>query len=107
MSPLTEIIWQNCQLFCVQRRIRFCVPGKDSDAVPSVDSSRHRKRTKMTSSKARQIIQIGLFVGFLCTALTLTANSQVKTETKVQESLTSQTVKIETAEVVYVSGSDL
>jgi hypothetical protein len=39
--------------------------------------------------------------------LAFSANSQVKTETKVEEGLASQTVKIETAEVVYVSGNDL
>ncbi len=46
-------------------------------------------------------------VGVLCITLAFSANSQVKTETKVEEGLPSQTVKIETAEVVYVSGSDL
>jgi hypothetical protein len=46
-------------------------------------------------------------VGVLCITLAFSANSQVKTETKVEEGLTSQTVKIETAEVVYVSGNDL
>jgi hypothetical protein len=45
--------------------------------------------------------------GVLCIALAFSANSQVKTETKVEEGLPSQTVKIETAEVVYVSGHDL
>jgi hypothetical protein len=61
----------------------------------------------MISPKAWRSIQIGLGSGFLCITLTLTANSQVKTETQVEEGLPSQTVKIETAEVVYVSGRDL
>jgi hypothetical protein len=39
--------------------------------------------------------------------LAFTANAQVKTETTVKDSLASQTVKVETAEVVYVSGNDL
>ena len=34
-------------------------------------------------------------------------NAQVKTATKVEEGPASQTVKVETAEVVYVSGNDL
>lgn len=46
-------------------------------------------------------------VGILSITLAFSANSQVKTETKVEEGLTSQTVKVETAEVVYVSGNDL
>jgi hypothetical protein len=46
-------------------------------------------------------------VGVLCITLASSANSQVKTETKVDEGLSSETVKIETAEVVYVSGNDL
>ena len=61
----------------------------------------------MISPKAWQGIQIGLRSGFLCATLALTANSQVKTETTVEEGLPSQTVKIETGEVVYVSGRDL
>jgi len=61
----------------------------------------------MISSKARRSIQIGVGLGFLCTSLTLNANSQVKTETTVEEGLPSQTMKIETAVVVYVSGRDL
>ena len=36
-------------------------------------------------------------VGVLCITLVFSANSQVKTETKVEEGLASQTVKIETA----------
>ena len=36
-----------------------------------------------------------------------TANAQVKTETTAEEGPASQTVKIETAEVVYISGNDL
>jgi hypothetical protein len=39
--------------------------------------------------------------------LVLNANAQVKTETKVEEGLASQTIKVETGEVVYVSGNDL
>ena len=46
-------------------------------------------------------------VGILSITLAFSANSQVKTETKVEEGLISQTVKVETAEVVYVSGNDL
>jgi len=61
----------------------------------------------MILSKARRSMQIGLWLGSLSVILSLNANSQVKTETKVEEGLPSQTVKIETAEVVYVSGSDL
>ena len=62
----------------------------------------------MISRKAWQRIQLGLSgAGFLCITLPSTVNSQVKTETKVEEGLPSQTVKIETAEVVYVSGHDL
>ena len=61
----------------------------------------------MILSKARRSMQIGLWLGSLTVTLSLNANSQVKTETKVEEGLPSQTVKIETAEVVYVSGSDL
>ncbi|HXY50322.1 MAG TPA: hypothetical protein VEI01_12780 [Terriglobales bacterium] len=62
----------------------------------------------MISSKAWQRIQGGLpRAGFLSITLALTANAQVKTETKVEEGLASQTVKVETAEVAYVSGHDL
>jgi len=61
----------------------------------------------MISPKVQRSIQIGLGSGLLCFTLTLTASSQVKTETKVEEGLPSQTVKIETAEVVYLSGRDL
>jgi hypothetical protein len=46
-------------------------------------------------------------VGLLFITLAFPANSQVKTETKVEEGAASKTVKVETAEVVYVSGSDL
>ena len=61
----------------------------------------------MTSSKARRRIYVGQSAGLLCLTLALTANSQVKTETKVEVGLASQVFKIETAEVVYVSGHDL
>jgi hypothetical protein len=62
----------------------------------------------MISRKAWQRIQVGLSgASVLCITLALTANAQVKTETKVEEGLASQTVKVETAEVVYVSGHDL
>jgi hypothetical protein len=62
----------------------------------------------MISRKAWRRIQVGLSIaGFLCITLALTANAQVKTETKVEEGLASQTVKIESAEVAYVSGHDL
>ena len=43
----------------------------------------------------------------LSVVLALNVNAQVKTETKVEEGLASQTVKVETGEVVYVSGNDL
>ena len=43
----------------------------------------------------------------LSVVLALNVNAQVKTETKVEEGLVSQTVKVETGEVVYVSGNDL
>jgi hypothetical protein len=43
----------------------------------------------------------------LSVILALNVNAQVKTETKVEEGLASQTVKVETGEVVYVSGNDL
>jgi hypothetical protein len=46
-------------------------------------------------------------VGLLCITLACPSNSQVKTETKAEEGVASKTVKIETAEVVYVSGRDL
>jgi hypothetical protein len=62
----------------------------------------------MISRKAWQRIQVGLSgASVLCITLALTANAQVKTETKVEEGLASQTVKLETAEVMYVSGHDL
>ena len=62
----------------------------------------------MISHRALQHIQVGLSgTGFLCIILAFTANAQVKTETKVEESAASQTVKVETAEVVYISGNDL
>jgi hypothetical protein len=62
----------------------------------------------MISNKALQHIQVGLSgTGFLCIILAFTASAQVKTETKVEESAASQTVKVETAEVVYISGNDL
>ena len=61
----------------------------------------------MISSKARGRIYVGLSAGVLGLTLAFTANSQVKTETKVEEGLASQVFKIETAEVVYVSGHDL
>src|SRR6516165_10679201 len=43
----------------------------------------------------------------LSVILALNVNAQVKTETKVEEGLASQTIKVETGEVVYVSGNDL
>jgi hypothetical protein len=62
----------------------------------------------MISRKAWQRIQVGLSgTGFLYITLSFTANAQVKTETTVEEGLALQTVKIETAEVVYISGNDL
>jgi hypothetical protein len=62
----------------------------------------------MIPRKARHRIYVGLSgVGFLCITLAFTANSQVKTETKVEQGPASQIFKIETAEVVYVSGHDL
>lgn len=62
----------------------------------------------MNSRKAWQRLQVGLSrAGFLCITLGFAANAQVKTETKVEEGLASQTVKVEAAEVVYVSGNDL
>jgi hypothetical protein len=62
----------------------------------------------MISRKAWQRIQFILSgTGLLCIALPFAANAQVKTQTNVKESLPSQTVKIETAEVVYISGNDL
>jgi hypothetical protein len=61
----------------------------------------------MISGSAWQRMQLVLATGFLCIACGFTANSQVKTETKVEEDLASQTVKIETAKVVYVSDRDL
>jgi hypothetical protein len=62
----------------------------------------------MLLRKARRRTQLGLCgTGFLCFTLALTTNAQVKTETKVEESPASQTVKIEAAEVMYVSGNDL
>ena len=62
----------------------------------------------MISQKAWQRIQVGLSgAGFLCITLAFTASAQVKTETTVAEGPASQTVKIETAEVAYISGNDL
>lgn len=61
----------------------------------------------MSSSEARRRAYVGLSAGLFCLTLALTANSQVKTETRVEEGLASQVFKIETAEVVYVSGHDL
>ena len=62
----------------------------------------------MISHKVLQHIQVGLSgTGFLCLILAFTANAQVKTETKVEEGPASQTVKVETTEVVYISGNDL
>ena len=62
----------------------------------------------MISHKVLQHVQVGLFgTGLLCIVLALTANAQVTTETKVEERPASQTVKVETAEVVYISGNDL
>ena len=59
----------------------------------------------MISRKAWRRIRV--FLSRACIGWALTANLQVKTETKVEEGLASQTVKIETAEVVYVSDNDL
>jgi hypothetical protein len=62
----------------------------------------------MISRKGWPRIQRGLFGGaFLCLSLAFNANSQVKTETTVEQGLASQTIKIDTGEVVYVSGHDL
>ena len=62
----------------------------------------------MISHKVLQHVQVGLFgTGFLCIVLALTANAQVKTETKVEERPASQAVKVEAAEVMYISGNDL
>ncbi len=62
----------------------------------------------MISRKVWQCIQVGLSgAGLLCISLAFTANAQVKTETNVEEGPASQTVKVETAEVVYISGHDL
>ena len=62
----------------------------------------------MISRKGWPRIQRGLFGGaFLCVSLAFNANSQVKTETTVEQGLASQTIKIDTGEVVYVSGHDL
>jgi hypothetical protein len=59
----------------------------------------------MISRKANELGLCG--AGFLCMILAFTANAQVQTETKVEDRPASQTVKIETAEVVYVSGNDI
>jgi hypothetical protein len=62
----------------------------------------------MVSRKTSRRIPLGLAAaGFLSITLVSAANSQVKTETKIEEGLPSQTFKIETGEVVYVSGHDL
>ena len=62
----------------------------------------------MISRKPWQRIQVGLSgAGLLWITLAFTANAQVKTETTVEEGPASQTVKIDTAEVVYISGNDL
>ena len=63
----------------------------------------------MISRKALQRIQLGLTgTCFLCITLAFTANAQVKKETTVeQQGLATQTVKVETGEVMYVAGNDL
>jgi hypothetical protein len=62
----------------------------------------------MISLKAWQRIQVGLSgATFLCITFAFPGKAQVKTETKVEKGLASQTVMIETAEVVYISGNDL
>ena len=63
----------------------------------------------MISRKALQRIQLGLAgTCFLCITLAFTANAQVKKETTVeQQGLATQTVKVETGEVMYVAGNDL
>ena len=63
----------------------------------------------MISRKALQRIQLGLTgTCFLCITLAITANAQVKKEiTGEQQGLATQTVKVETGEVMYVAGNDL
>jgi hypothetical protein len=62
----------------------------------------------MCSQRAWLRIQFALpGAALLFVVLTLKVGAQVKTETKVEEGLASQVFKIETAEVVYVSGHDL
>ena len=63
----------------------------------------------MISRKAWQRIQLGLTgTCFLCITMAITANAQVKKETTVeQQGLATQTVKVETGEVMYVAGNDL
>jgi hypothetical protein len=46
-------------------------------------------------------------VGFLSMAFAFTANPEVKTDTEVKQSPASQTVKMDSGEVVYVSGNDI
>jgi hypothetical protein len=46
-------------------------------------------------------------VGFLSMTFAFSANPQVKTDTEVKQSLALQTVKMDSGEVVYVSGNDI
>jgi len=60
----------------------------------------------MVSRNTSRHIQSGLSAGFLCMGLGVHCKF-VKTETKAEQGLPSQVVKIETEEVVYVSSHDL
>jgi ribosomal protein L21E len=85
---------------------RLCSLWIDLVRMPTLGAGLGEKI--MISRKCWPRIQRGLFATvFLCLTLAFGANSQVKTETSVEEGLPSQTIKIETGEVVYVSGRDL
>jgi len=87
-----------------QMQDQFGIHGKATSSKKAVIEG----ESNMISRKGWSRISGSLSgVGALCIALAFSANSQVKTETKVEEGMASQTVKIETAEVIYVSGSDL
>ena len=62
----------------------------------------------MTSRKTSKRIHVGLSsASFLCITFGFIANAQVKTETKVEQGPVLRNVKMDSGEVVYVSGNDL
>ena len=61
--------------------------------------------TSRTTSKRADLSPS--FVGFLSVIFAFAANAQVKTETKVEQGPVLQNVKMDSGEVVYVSGNEL